>query len=428
MRVLVVGGGGREHVLVWKLLQSPRVQKVFCAPGNAGIASLAQCVPIDVMDVDGLLHFAMDNEVGLTVVGPEAPLVAGLVDTFTAQGLQVFGPDSAAAQLEGSKVFAKRLMEKYHIPTAASRIFTDSAAALNYLKEKGAPVVVKADGLAAGKGVIVARTLDEAENAVNLILKEKAFGAAGNQVVIEDFLEGEEVSVLAFTDGETVVPMLSSQDHKAAYDNDTGPNTGGMGAYSPAPVLTDALLQLVDKEILQPTIRGLRKEGIVYKGVLYAGLMITGDGPKVLEYNVRFGDPECQAVLPCLQSDLLSVMMATVNRGLDGCRLTWYDRHAACVVMASGGYPGAYEKGREIKGLEEAARLEDVFVFHAGTVLKGSKTVTAGGRVLGVTAWGATLHVALDKAYAAAGLISFKGAHYRKDIGYRALRRNADNS
>jgi phosphoribosylamine--glycine ligase len=380
------------------------------------------------MDVNGLLRFAMDNEVGLTVVGPEAPLVAGLVDTFTAQGLQVFGPDSAAAQLEGSKVFAKRLMEKYHIPTAASRIFSDSAGALNYLKEKGAPVVVKADGLAAGKGVIVARTLDEAENAVHLILKDKAFGDAGNQVVIEDFLEGEEVSVLAFTDGETVVPMLSSQDHKAAYDNDTGPNTGGMGAYSPAPVLTDALLQLVEKEILQPTIRGLRKDGIVYKGILYAGLMITGDGPKVLEYNVRFGDPECQAVLPCLQSDLLTVMMATVNRGLEGCRLTWYDRHAACVVMASGGYPGAYEKGREIKGLGEAAGLEDVFVFHAGTVLKGSKTVTAGGRVLGVTAWGATLQVALDKAYAAAGLISFKGAHYRKDIGYRALRRSADNS
>lgn len=428
MRVLVVGGGGREHVLVWKLLQSPRVQKIFCAPGNAGIASLAQCVPIDVMDVDGLVRFAMDNEVELTVVGPEAPLVAGLVDTFTAQGLQVFGPDSAAAQLEGSKVFAKRLMEKYHIPTAASRTFSDAAGALAYLKEKGAPVVVKADGLAAGKGVIVARTLDEAENAVHLIIKDKAFGAAGNQVVIEDFLEGEEVSVLAFTDGETVVPMLSSQDHKATYDNDTGPNTGGMGAYSPAPVLTDTLLQHVDKEILRPTISGLRKEGIVYKGVLYAGLMITDDGPKVLEYNVRFGDPECQAVLPCLQSDLLSVMMATVNRGLDRCRLTWYDRHTACVVMASGGYPGAYEKGREIKGLGEAARLEDVFVFHAGTVLKGSKTVTAGGRVLGVTAWGATLQAALDKAYAAVGLISFKGAHYRKDIGYRALRRNADST
>ena len=388
MRVLVVGSGGREHVLAWQLHKSSRVQKVYCAPGNAGISSIAQCVNIAADNINDLVKFALDNQIELTVVGPEGPLTAGIVDAFTAAGLNVFGPDKAAAHLEGSKAFAKSIMEKYNIPTATSRTFTTAEEALAYLEETGAPVVIKADGLAAGKGVVVASTLAEAKEAVHRIMVDKEFGDAGSQLVVEEFLEGEEVSVLAFTDGNTVIPMISSQDHKAAYDGDTGPNTGGMGAYSPAPVLTWELLAEVEEKILRPTVAGLRNEGIVYKGVLYAGLMITADGPKVLEYNVRFGDPECQAVLPQLKSDLVSVMFAVINRCLHDVDIQWHDNHAACVVMASGGYPGSYEKGKVISGLEEAAGIEDVVVFHAGTAQQGDETVTAGGRVLGVTAWG----------------------------------------
>jgi phosphoribosylamine--glycine ligase len=424
MRILVVGGGGREHALVWKLMKSPRVQKVFCAPGNAGIAGIAECVPIGSEDVDNLVRFALDNEIELTVVGPEAPLTAGIVDAFTAAGLLAFGPDKNAAQLEGSKVFAKEIMEKYNIPTAESRVFHDAAEAVAYIREKGAPIVVKADGLAAGKGVVVAATVEEAENAVHLIMVEQAFGAAGSRVVVEEFLAGEEVSVLAFTDGATVIPMVSSQDHKAAYDGDTGPNTGGMGAYSPAPVLTPELLAEVEERILRPTISGLRQEGIVFKGILYAGLMITPNGAKVLEYNVRFGDPECQAVLPRLKSDLLTIMLSVVNRCLHEQKIEWHDNHTACVVMASGGYPGHYDLGWVISGLEAAAVMDDVYVFHAGTALKRGHVVTAGGRVLGVIAWGKTLRSALDKAYAAVAVISFEGAHYRQDIGQKALRRD----
>lgn len=423
MRVLVVGSGGREHVLAWKLLQSPRVQKVFCAPGNAGIAGMAECVNISADDITGLIDFALENEIELTVVGPEAPLTAGMVDEFAAAGLTAFGPGKAAAQLEGSKVFAKQIMEKYNIPTAESRTFTDSSAALAYLQEKGAPIVVKADGLAAGKGVVVATTLEEAEDAVRRIMVKREFGDSGNRVVIEEFLEGEEVSVLAFTDGKTVIPMVSSQDHKAAYDGDTGPNTGGMGAYSPAPVLTSELLSEVEEKILRPTVAGLLSEGIIFKGVLYAGLMITSRGPKVLEYNVRFGDPECQVVLPRLKSDLPTIMLSVIHRSLREQTIEWYDNHTACVVLASGGYPGSYKKGEIIKGLEDAAKLDDVYVFHAGTTEKSGKTVTAGGRVLGVTAWGNTLQDALDKTYSAVDKISFKGAHYRKDIGQKALKR-----
>jgi len=423
MRVLVVGSGGREHVLVWKLLQSPQVQKVFCAPGNAGIAQLAECVPIAIDQQEKLLKFACDNEVELTVVGPEAPLTAGIADLFLEAGMAVFGPNKAAAQLEGSKAFAKRIMEKYQIPTAESRTFTTADSALAYLKEKGAPIVVKADGLAAGKGVVVAATLAEAAAAVQRIMVEREFGEAGNRVLIEDFLAGEEVSVLAFSDGKTVIPMVSAQDHKAAYDGDTGPNTGGMGAYSPAPVLSRELLSEVEEKILRPTIAGLAAEGITFKGILYAGLMITKTGPKVLEYNVRFGDPECQTVLPRLKSDLLSILLAVVSGRLSEQQIEWYENHTACVVMAAGGYPGRYEQGEIIDGLAEAVQLADVYVFHAGTALKDGKTVTAGGRVLGVTGWGSSLTEALQKAYAAVGKISFPGAHYRKDIGQKALSR-----
>lgn len=424
MRVLVVGSGGREHVLAWKLLQSPRVQKVYCAPGNAGIASVAEIVPIDADAIKKLVDFALDNEIDLTVVGPEAPLTAGIVDAFTAAGLAVFGPDKAAARLEGSKAFAKQIMEKYHIPTAESRTFTSAENALAYLREKKAPIVVKADGLAAGKGVVVAATTEEAEEAVRRIMLDREFGESGDRVVIEEFLAGEEVSVLAFTDGNTVIPMMSSQDHKAAYDNDTGPNTGGMGAYSPAPVLTPELLARVEEEILRPTVAGLRQEGIVFKGVLYAGLMITDDGPKVLEYNVRFGDPECQAVLPRLKTDLAEIMLSVVHRSLHHQAIEWHDNHTVCVVIASGGYPGPYEKGKVIRGLDKAAELENVHVFHAGTAEKGRDIVTAGGRVLGVTAWGETLRQALDHAYKAVHVITFDGAHYRNDIGQKALRRS----
>jgi phosphoribosylamine---glycine ligase len=424
MRVLIVGGGGREHTLAWKLAQSPRVQKIYCAPGNAGIAGLAECVPIDVLDAKKLISFAIDHEIGLTVVGPEAPLAAGIIDDFTAAGLLAFGPSRAAAQLEASKVFAKNLMDKYNIPTAESRTFTDFNSALAYTRQKGAPIVVKADGLAAGKGVVVAQTLPEAEEALQTIMVKKVFGTAGHRVIIEEFLQGEEVSVLAFTDGNTVIPMVSSQDHKAAYDNDTGPNTGGMGAYSPAPVLTEQLLETVEKTILHPTVAAMKSEGIVFRGILYAGLMITPTGPKVLEYNARFGDPECQVVLPRLKNDLCAVMMSVLNNSLDEQQLEWHQNHTACVVMASGGYPGHYEKGAVINGLDKAAALEDVFVFHAGTALKHGKTVTAGGRVLGVTGWGDTLPQALERAYSAAALISFTGAHYRSDIGQKALRRN----
>ncbi|NLZ38531.1 MAG: phosphoribosylamine--glycine ligase [Firmicutes bacterium] len=423
MRVLVVGSGGREHALAWKLKKSPRVQKVYCAPGNAGIAQEAECVPIAAEDIDALVDFARQEKIDLTVVGPEAPLNLGIVDAFTAAGLSIFGPMQKAARLEGSKVFAKQIMEKYRIPTAESRSFTDVEEALVYLREKGAPIVVKADGLAAGKGVVVAATLAEAEDAVRRMLLEKEFGAAGSRIIIEEYLQGEEVTVLAFTDGEAIIPMASSQDHKAAYDGDKGPNTGGMGAYSPAPVLTKELLAQVEKEILQPTIAGLRAEGIIYKGVLYAGLMITEKGPKVLEYNVRFGDPECQVILPRLKTDLCTIMLAVINNDLANTTIEWYDHHAACVVMASGGYPLSYQKGKIITGLNEAAKLQDVYIFHAGTAKEGDKFVTSGGRVLGITAWGGKLTDALDKAYQAVKLINFAGAHYRRDIGQKALRR-----
>lgn len=420
MKVLVVGGGGREHALVWKLAQSPRVEKLFAAPGNAGMAALATCVNIAADDVDGLLALARQEEVDLTVVGPEAPLVAGIVDAFEAAGLRIFGPTRRAAAIEGSKVFAKELMQKYGIPTARAAVFEDAAEAKKYVRAIGAPCVVKADGLAAGKGVIVAEDVEAALDAVDAIMVRRAFGAAGARVLIEERLEGEEASILAFSDGERVVPMLPAQDHKRVFDGDQGPNTGGMGAYAPAPVCPPEVVKRVEEEILLPAIRGLKSEGIPYRGVLYAGLMLTAAGPKVLEFNARFGDPEAQPLLALLAGDLVEVIEAALDGRLDTVQLAWHPGAAVCVVLAAEGYPGTYRKGDVITGLGNVP--SDVIVFHAGTARRDGELVTAGGRVLGVTARGADLAEAIDRAYEAVGQIHFSGVHYRRDIGQKGLR------
>lgn len=422
MRVLVVGGGGREHTLVWKLKQSPRVSKVYCAPGNAGIAGDAECVKIGADDVDALLRFARDEGIDLTVVGPEAPLILGIVDKFRAAGLRIFGPSQKAAEIEGSKVLAKEIMAKYNIPTAQYADFTDQAEAVAYIRKIGAPCVVKADGLAAGKGVIVAMDEETAIDAVKLIMEDRAFGDSGNRLVVEEYLEGEEVSILAFTDGTAVIPMVSSQDHKRIFDHDEGPNTGGMGAYSPVPVYTEDLEPFVYENILIPTIRGMKEEGRTYEGVIYAGLMITKDGPKVLEYNARFGDPETQAVLVRLATDLVDIIDAIIDRKLAGIEINWLDQAAVCVVMAAGGYPGSYQKGDAISGLEDAAATGAI-VFHAGTGAQDGGIVTSGGRVLGVTALGESIPEAIDNVYKAVQKITWKGVQYRKDIGQKALTR-----
>ena len=421
LKVLVVGGGGREHALVWKISQSPRVSKVYCAPGNAGIAADAGCIKIGAEDVEGLLKFALEEKIDLTVVGPEAPLTLGIVDKFREAGLRIFGASRKAAQLEGSKVLAKELMAKYDIPTARYCDFTDSAQAIAYIRENGAPCVVKADGLAAGKGVIVAMTEQEACDAVKLIMEDKAFGDSGNRLVVEEFLDGEEVSILAFTDGAAVIPMVSSQDHKRIFDNDEGPNTGGMGAYSPAPVYTKDLEPFVYEKILLPTIQGMAAEGRVYEGVIYAGLMITKDGPKVLEYNARFGDPETQAVLARLETDIVDIIDAIIDKKLAGTEIKWRNEAAVCVVMAAGGYPGSYQKGQVITGLEEAAAT-GATVFHAGTAEKEGQIAANGGRVLGVTALGQTIPEAIANVYKAVGKIAWDGVQYRKDIGQKALK------
>jgi phosphoribosylamine--glycine ligase len=421
VKVLVVGGGGREHTLVWKISQSPRVEQIFCAPGNAGIAQLATCVPLGAEDLDGLLDFARREAIDLTVVGPEGPLVAGIVDVFTAAGLRIFGPTRAAARLEGSKVWAKQVMSRYGVPTARFAIFDAPEAAKAYIREVGAPIVVKADGLAAGKGAIVCRDVESALRAVDIIMVEKAFGAAGDRVVVEECLTGEEVSVLVFTDGRHFVPMVSSQDHKPVYDGDRGPNTGGMGAYAPAPVYTPEVHEAVMRDIIAPVLRGLAAEGHPYRGVLYAGLMVTAEGPKVLEFNCRFGDPEAQPVLMLLESDLVPILEAVVEGRLQEAEVRWKEGAAVCVVMASGGYPGSYRKGFPIEGLEEVP--PDVVVFHAGTAFQEGRLVTAGGRVLGVTAYGPDIRTAIDRAYAAVERIRFEGMHYRRDIGWRALAR-----
>ena len=422
MQVLVIGSGGREHALAWKAAQSASVEKVYCVPGNPGIAQIAECVPMDITDNDALVAFALENKIDLTIVGPEVPLANGVVDAFRAKGLAIFGPTQAAAQIEGSKSFAKDLMKKYGIPTAAFEVFTDAEAAKAYIVEQGAPIVIKADGLAAGKGVVVAMTLDEALEAVDMMMCDQAFGSAGCQVVVEEFLTGEEASILTFCDGTTIVPMISSQDHKRAYDNDEGPNTGGMGTYAPAPVVTADVLARVQKEILEPTVAAMKAEGMPYTGCLYAGLMITENGPKVIEFNSRFGDPETQVVLPLLDSDMAEVMMACVNGNLADLDIQWKDGAAVCVVMAAGGYPQGYRKGDVISGLDKAAEL-GATVFHAGTAAKDGNIVTNGGRVLGVTAIGTDVQKAVDNAYAAVKSIHFDDVHYRNDIAYRAIAR-----
>ncbi len=421
MRVLVVGGGGREHAMVWKLAQSPRVTKIYAAPGNAGIAQQAECVPIGAEDVDALLAFAQEKEIDLTFVGPEAALVKGIVDRFEEANLRIFGPRANAAVLEGSKVFAKNLMKKHGIPTADFQTFAeyDYAHALLYDLDD-VPCVIKADGLAAGKGVFVADNYSEAVAALQKIMLDRAFGDAGDKVVIEDRLAGEEVSVLAFTDGKTVVPLLAAQDHKQIYDGDKGPNTGGMGAYCPAPIYTPALAKTVVPQILEATVKAMEAEKRPYRGVLYAGLMVTEQGPKVLEFNVRFGDPEAQPLLAMLETDLVDIAEAVIEGRLNEIEIRWKPGAAVCVVVAAGGYPGSYAKGKPIEGLDAAA--EDAIIFHAGTKLQDGRVVTSGGRVLGVTAIGENIPAAIEKAYAAVGKIRFEDMYYRRDIGRKALK------
>jgi len=426
MNVLIIGSGGREHALAWKVAQDERVEKVFVAPGNAGTAIEAKCenVAIDVLELDKLVAFAKDN-VSLTIVGPEAPLVAGVVDRFRAQGLPCFGPTAGAAQLEGSKAFTKDFLARHQIPTAEYQNFTEIEPALAYLREKGAPIVIKADGLAAGKGVIVAMTLQEAEDAVRDMLAGNAFGEAGSRVVIEEFLDGEEASFIVMVDGEHVLPMATSQDHKRVGDGDTGPNTGGMGAYSPAPVVTDEVHQRVMEQVIWPTVRGMAAEGNVYTGFLYAGLMIDADGnPKVIEFNCRFGDPETQPIMLRLQSSLVTLIEAANAGTLDQVSAQWDPRCSLGVVLAAGGYPADYAKGDVISGLEEAVS-DNGKVFHAGTALKDGQVVTSGGRVLCATALGETVKAAQQGAYELARQISWKGSFYRSDIGYRAIARES---
>lgn len=423
MKILVIGSGGREHALVWKIAQSPKVEKIFCAPGNAGISQMAECVDIGATDLEKLAEFAVNEQIGLTVVGPEVPLTLGIVDLFRERGLRVFGPTGKAAALEGSKVFTKDLFRKYQIDSAAYEVFDNRDAAVRYIGKIGAPLVVKADGLAAGKGVVVAQTVDEAVEAVDLIMGEKAFGEAGARVVVEEFLVGEEASFLAFTDGKTIVPLPSSQDHKAVYDGDKGPNTGGMGAYSPAPVVTAAIHDEVMENVMHKTVRAMESEGCPYQGILYAGLMIDDGKIKVLEFNCRFGDPEAQPLLMRLQSDLVEVMEAVIDGRLAEIELKIDPRPTVCVVMASGGYPASYAKGHEITGLEEASAIDGVEVFHAGTALQEGKIVNVGGRVLGITAVGDDLPTAIKLAYRGVKEITWQDGFYRNDIGRKALQR-----
>ena len=422
MKILVVGGGGREHALCWKLAQSPLVEKVYCAPGNAGIAQDAECHPIPVNDFEALASLVQREDIDLTIVGPEDPLAKGIVDFFEKRGLKIFGPSAKAAQIEGSKVFAKELMAKYGIPTASFEVFDDPGQAIAYVEKKGAPIVVKADGLAAGKGVIVCHTVEEAREAIEKIMVKKVFGDAGKRVVIEECLFGEEASFMIITDGETLLPLPTSQDHKPLLDGDRGPNTGGMGAYSPAPVVNEALAQEIMETIMEPVIKALAKEGALYQGVLYGGLMISQGKPYVLEFNCRFGDPECQPLMMRLKSDLAQVIQAAMDGKLAGQELEIDPRAAVCVVMASKGYPGKYEKGKLIKGLSEVAKMKDVKVFHAGTARRGRGYVTAGGRVLGVTALGKDIPEAIKRAYEAVSKIYWNGVYYRTDIGAKALK------
>lgn len=422
MNVLLIGGGGREHALAWKLSKSPLLDRLYCAPGNAGIAHLAECLALDVADHDAVVQFCKDKDIGLVIVGPEVPLVAGLADDLEAQDIPVFGPSKAASQLEGSKGFTKDLCAEFNIPTAAYGRFTDAQAAKAYAASQPVPIVIKADGLAAGKGVIIATSHEEANAAIDACF-DGVFGAAGAEVVVEEFLNGEEASFFALVDGDTALPLATAQDHKRVHDGDTGPNTGGMGAYSPAPIMTEALTKRVMDEIILPTVAAMKARGMPFKGVLYAGLMIENGAPKLIEYNVRFGDPEAQVLVMRLKSDLLPALLATAQGTLQGLCLDWHDDAALCVVMAAKGYPGKYIKDSEIKGLEEAAAGPGVEIFHAGTKREGDRTLANGGRVLGVTALGKDIGAAQARAYTALDKIDWPGGFCRRDIGWRAVGR-----
>ncbi|MEA3428242.1 MAG: phosphoribosylamine--glycine ligase [Thermodesulfobacteriota bacterium] len=423
-KILVVGSGGREHALVWKLSASQHISKIYCASGNAGIAHLTECISINPDDIIGLAKFAEKESIDLTIVGPEIPLTMGIVDSFRQRGLPIFGPDSQAAELEGSKVFAKEFMKKHNIPTADYQIFFSPDKAKKYVLDHGAPLTIKADGLAAGKGVFLAMTEKSALDAIETIMVKKAFGNAGKRIVIEEFLQGEEASFIVFTDGKTILPMPFSQDHKAVYEGDKGPNTGGMGAYSPAPVATPAVGEKVMERIMMPAIKGMAAEGRTYKGILYAGLMIVDGEPRLLEFNVRFGDPETQPLLMRMKSDMLPVLESVIEDNLQEVKIEWDPRPAVCVVMASSGYPGSYEKGKVISGLKEVEQMEDTQVFHAGTAFKNGQVVTNGGRVLGVTALGKTIQKAINQTYEAVSKINWEGVYYRRDIGNKALGHN----
>ena len=421
MKILVIGSGGREHALVWKIGQSASKPKIYCAPGSAAIGELAVPVAIQPEQIEKLVDFASNEKIDLTVVGPELPLTLGIADLFESRGLRIFGPNKAAARLEGSKVFAKEVLKQNNIPTAAFGTFTDAAAAKRYLSQQKPPYVIKADGLAGGKGVLICSSTREAELAIDDILVRKAFGLAGEKVVIEEFLAGEEASFMVLMDGEHILPLASSQDHKRVFDNDQGPNTGGMGAYSPAPIVTQAIHARILREILAPLMAGLKKREIRYRGVIYVGLMITKEGPKVLEFNARFGDPECQPIMMRLKSDLIPLFEATIDGKLNDIQPEWYDEAAVCVVLCAAGYPGSYDKGKEIHGLDKLRNWQGGFVFHSGTVKQNGGWSTSGGRVLGVTARGRSITAAVEEAYRAVGEISWWGMHYRKDIAYRAL-------
>lgn len=422
MKVLVVGSGGREHALAWKIAQSSLVDELFCAPGNGGIANVAQCVPIGAEDIEALGDFAQDQHIDLTVVGPERPLIMGIVDHFRSRGLRIYGPTAAAARLEGSKAFTNELVARAGVRGKRFATFSDPKQARRYVREQGAPIVVKADGDAAGKGVTVAETVEEALEAIDRCMVQREFGAAGERVVIEECLVGEECSIKVFTDGTNVVPMVPSQDYKRIYDGDEGPNTGGMGCYSPVPAVTPEVFNHVLDNIIRPTVARMAAEGTPYTGTLYAGIILTDDGPRLLEYNARFGDPETQVVLPRLETDLVEILLATVEGRLDQVEVSWRDDWAVCVVCASAGYPGKYERGKQITGLERAEADEKVIVFHAGTKRMGRHYLTDGGRVLGVTALGATCAEARDRAYSAVGAIDFDGIYFRTDIAERAIR------
>ena len=422
MKILVIGSGGREHALVWKINQSSQVSKIYCAPGNAGISQKAQCINISADKIIELADFAQKTKIDLTVVGPELSLSLGIVDEFIKRGLKIFGPTKTATEIESSKVFSKYMMKKYNIPTADYATFTDIQEALAYIKKRQFPLVLKADGLAAGKGVFIVRDIKEAEISLDSLMKEKIFGDAGRQVIVEDFLEGEEVSVLAFSDGKNVIPMVSSQDHKKIYDNDLGPNTGGMGAYSPVPFYDENSKDEVLGKILQPIISGLKKEGREYKGVIYAGLVLTEKGIKVLEFNARFGDPETQVILPALETDIIEIFMAVIDGQLPAIDIKWSNNSVVCVIAASGGYPAKYQKGKSISGLEKLENKKDTYVFHAGTKYQDEKIVTSGGRVLGMTAWAEKISEAKEKAYEGIKKIDFKDMYYRKDIAQKAIK------